>query len=166
MTNKTFYDQARSIFRYTENSPDRANDPWYFDCLNDFLGFASFCLNDNSLYPYWSHGIECITIIELPMEIESYSTMLCERRFLEEIYIFYIQNREIVWEYIDSLDWNKKSIIISVFLKEEEKQLLITSRCSFAQEPEKCIVRINKYMNELSNCNSYNKYVVSKYKIG
>ena len=166
MNNKDLYDQGKAIFRYAESSPDRENDPWYFECLDTFLAFSSFLFNDNSLFPYWSNEINCESIIELSMEVNSDCLTFVERRFLCEVMYFYIQNRGKLWEFVDGLNWYQRDTLISVFVSEKEKQQFINKEAYFRRKPNQAISQFYGFTKQLSDCSEYQNYVASKYKIG
>ena len=163
MTNKNFYGQAREMFRYAEDSQDREHDPWYFECLDTFLGLASFCQKDASLYPYWTKEFDFNSIIELTLSFDKECTFLQGKRFIEDILSFYIRKREKLWEFTDRFPWRSKNNLISICLGYEEKQLFINANFLYSYTKLKCINDFEDYIEKLSNCSSFHKYIIEKY---
>ena len=154
---------SQKIFLYAQNSDDRECDPWYFECLDTFLSFVSYRQNDESIYPYWSKEVDLNSIVELILNTE--------KRFIKDIMSYYINNRESLWEFTKNFPWTKKNNLIAICLGHEEKQIFINAMFarsvmfSYSGNEQKSIEEFFEYIEKLSNCSSFNKYIVSKYEL-
>ena len=158
--------KIKEIFVYAENSRGKDDNYGYFNCLNTFLAFSSFCLNDNSLYPYWVSNINCNSIISVALLANEYSTSYsCNNRFIEDIMTFYVENNEKVWEFTDQFEIPQKEILLKAFLDLEYRQSFIKEQVFYERHAIAIGIPLSAYMGKLSNCNSFDKYVTSKYKL-